>query len=324
MSNKPYLSIVVASRNDDHDGSLLHRMRVFFAVLSSQLSVLKIPTEIIIVEWNPPKYRPPLKNILKLSKKNKFFSIKIITVPHKIHKLYEHNDRLNLFQFIAKNTGIRRAQGKFILSTNIDILFSNEIIRLLSRRSLKLNEMVRAIRFDVPDKIKENLETHKILKWCSENKLRGYYPAKTGIKNVKNILLRRLGIDKSRPVLFTNACGDFTLMSRIYWDKVQGYPEFPFHGVKIDGLLCYNAYFAGAKEQILSPEKCIYHIEHKNSWSGEKGDDLQERLVKLRIPFVTRKEYIRYIGLMAAKNRPYKFNNTDWGLAKFSFKEYVR
>ena len=32
---------------------------------------------------------------------------------------------------IAKNAGIRRARGQFVLATNIDIIFSNELVGFL-------------------------------------------------------------------------------------------------------------------------------------------------------------------------------------------------
>ena len=325
MSKKPYLSIVVATRNDDHDGSLAHRMRLFFHVLTSQMVKYNMPLEIVIVEWNPPKKRLPLKDVLNLPKKNNLYEIRIITVPNRIHELFRDSDKLNLFQFISKNVGIRRSRGKFILATNIDILFSDQLLDILSKQNLGENEMLRAIRYDVPDKIREVWSEKKIIAWCKKNKLKGYFPVGAmPKKNNLQMFLDRIGVHRTRPSLFTNACGDFTLLSREFWYKVQGYPELPVHGVKIDGLLCYNAYFAGAKERILSRNKCVYHIDHANSWSGEKGDDLQSRLNKLEIPFITREEYIRYIGLMVRKNKPFRFNDEHWGLAKYSFQEYVQ
>jgi len=42
-----------------------------------------------------------------------------------------HGDKLPLFQMIAKNVGIRRARGRFVLVTNIDILFSDAVIQFM-------------------------------------------------------------------------------------------------------------------------------------------------------------------------------------------------
>ena len=53
-----------------------------------------------------------------------------------------------LYEFIAKNTGIRRANGEYILATNADIIFDPEIIKEISQRSLNKNYFHRADRCD--------------------------------------------------------------------------------------------------------------------------------------------------------------------------------
>ena len=55
-------------------------------------------------------------------------------MPSELHARYPHGDALPLYQMIAKNVGIRRARGQFVLATNIDILFSNELASI-SRRA---------------------------------------------------------------------------------------------------------------------------------------------------------------------------------------------
>ena len=50
--------------------------------------------------------------------------------PSVLHRRLKYADRLPLFQMIAKNVGIRRAKGQFVLATNIDILFSDELIAI--------------------------------------------------------------------------------------------------------------------------------------------------------------------------------------------------
>lgn len=319
-----YLSVVVTSRNDNHDGSLVHRMRLFFSTLYSKLSRCIVPTEILIVEWNPPPDRPSIREVLPVLKKKTSCSVRIVTVPHHVHEEYEHADKIQLFQFIAKNVGIRRAHGSFILATNIDILFSDPILKHVEERKLVENEMLRALRFDVPDMIRESWDRKKILEWCKAHTLRGYFPA--GIASKRGFMERMFEyVRQTKPIpnLFTNACGDFTLLSRNYWHAVRGYPELPLHGVKIDGLLCFSAHFAGAKEHILPYDACVYHIDHENSWSSEKGKDLQARLTEKGIPFLSREEYIRNIKIMTWKNRPMVCNDEHWGLARTTLGEYV-
>ena len=48
----------------------------------------------------------------------------------------------------AKNVGIRNAEGKFILCTNIDIVFSSEMIEYLSLQKQE-DKVYRADRYDI-------------------------------------------------------------------------------------------------------------------------------------------------------------------------------
>lgn len=42
----------------------------------------------------------------------------------------------------------------------------------------------------------------------------------------------------------------------------MGYPEFPTRAMKLDGLLCYAAHYAGAKERVLRDPMRRYHLKH--------------------------------------------------------------
>src|SRR5580765_5543884 len=50
---------------------------------------------------------------------------------------------------IGKNAGIRRARGRFVLATNIDIIFSNELVQFLASRQLRSGVMYRVDRHDI-------------------------------------------------------------------------------------------------------------------------------------------------------------------------------
>ena len=124
----PYLSIVVCSRNDDHGGGLLRRMQAFIDGLSEQSTRYGLDAELLLVEWNPPEDSPRLSSILHLPGPRSTLTARIIEVPESVHKQLAHSDSLSLFQMIAKNVGIRAARGRFVLATNVDILFSDELV----------------------------------------------------------------------------------------------------------------------------------------------------------------------------------------------------
>ncbi len=316
----PNLSIIVTSRNDNHDNTLLKRMRIFYTNLLYQLEKYKLPGELIIVEWNPPRNKPPLAMVLPKIEKNPYAKVKIITVPNSIHKRFPNSKVLGLYQFIAKNVGIRRAKGKFILVTNIDILFSSKVIEYLNKKKLDRGILLRSIRFDIPANINEKWPVSQRLQFCEKNAFNAYRP--NNDSSIINFIRRTINNRVSEGI-FTNACGDFTLLSKEAWFSLRGYPEFPLHGVKIDGLLVYQAFFAGSNQFILPENACIYHIEHENSWSSDKSITLQDKLRKKDIPFLTSEKYRNYIEKMRRGKGKFLFNDNTWGLKDENLVELI-
>ena len=145
----PYLSVVVTARNDDHGGNLLGRMQIFVTAWINQAQRHHLDSELIIVEWNPPADRERLANALRWPADTSPCHVRIIEVPPAMHARYQHAAALPLYQMMAKNVGIRRARGEFILATNIDILFSDELMQFLSARRLEKGRMYRIDRHDV-------------------------------------------------------------------------------------------------------------------------------------------------------------------------------
>src|ERR1035441_681609 len=123
----PYLSVVVTARNDDHGGNLLRRMQVFVDAWINQAKRHNLSSELIVVEWNPPAGRRRLADALRWPGDTGPCDVRILEVPPEVHARYRHAAALPLYQMIAKNVGIRRARGEFILATNIDLLFSHEL-----------------------------------------------------------------------------------------------------------------------------------------------------------------------------------------------------
>jgi hypothetical protein len=120
----PYISLVVTARNDDHGGNLLGRMQAFVNGWIGHARQYNIPSEMIIVEWNPPQDRPRLAEALHWPDERGPCQVRIIEVAPELHRRFAHAEALPLYQMVAKNAGIRRARGQFFLVTKIDILFS--------------------------------------------------------------------------------------------------------------------------------------------------------------------------------------------------------
>jgi len=172
IAEEPYLSLVVTARNDDHGGNLLGRMQIFVDGWIEQARRHRIPSELIIVEWNPPADRPRLVEALRWPSDFGPCTVRIIEVPTEVHRRYLYADALPLYQMIGKNVGIRRSRGRFVLATNIDILFSTELAGFLAKQVLKPDCMYRIDRHDVMSDVPARAPLDEQLAYCQTHLLR--------------------------------------------------------------------------------------------------------------------------------------------------------
>jgi len=172
MELKPYLSVVVGARNDDHGGDFLSRFQLFLNTLHSHFQGSDLSVEVVIVEWNPPIDRPPLRDALDWPQTSRSFSVKIVTFPPKLHDELSGGSSLSFHQMIAKNVGIRRATGRFVLATNADILFSSALANFLRHKSLDAGSIFRANRHDIPAEPPDQLSLGDFMAYCEKETFR--------------------------------------------------------------------------------------------------------------------------------------------------------
>jgi hypothetical protein len=163
---------VVTARNDDHGGNLLGRMQAFVNGWMEQCRRHRLPSELIIVEWNPPPDRPPLAEVLAWPEAGGFCDVRIIEVPPDLHQRFRNWQAMPLYQMIGKNVGIRRARGEFVLATNIDILFSDELMKFFAERRLEPGKMYRVNRWDVMAEVPVNAGVDEQLAYCQTHLIR--------------------------------------------------------------------------------------------------------------------------------------------------------
>jgi hypothetical protein len=149
-------SFIVASRNDNHGGNMREKNIFFINRWLYHVKKYDLNCELIIVDWNS---KIPLRKLIKpaLLKKNQI--IKIIQVSNKTHNKFKNSKKINFYQMIAKNTGARRANGKFLIFTNIDIIFSEKFLKFLKEKIIKHKIIYRTDRHDID--LKE-LKNYKI------------------------------------------------------------------------------------------------------------------------------------------------------------------
>lgn len=145
----PWLSIVACSRNDGHGDNLLERMQLFIDGIADQAARFGLDCELVLVDWNPPADKPGLAEALRYPGGGGHLCCRVVTVPPELHARLSCGESLPLFQMIAKNVGIRRARGRMVLSTNIDILFPDTLWEWLARGAVDEDALYRADRADV-------------------------------------------------------------------------------------------------------------------------------------------------------------------------------
>jgi hypothetical protein len=191
--SSPYVSVVVTARNDNHGGNLLPRMQAFVNGWIGQSKRHGLSSELIVVDWNPPEDRRPLVEMLQWPADTSPCHVRFIQVPPEIHQRYKHADTMPLYQMIAKNVGIRRSRGRFVLATNIDIIFSDELVRHLAQGRLERGRMYRIDRHDVMSNVPVDASVDAQLEYCKTHLIR--VNAREGTFNLTPDGLRALSED---------------------------------------------------------------------------------------------------------------------------------
>ncbi|MCB0540791.1 MAG: hypothetical protein KDE33_24965 [Bacteroidetes bacterium] len=324
----PYLSIVVTGRNDNYGGDFISRLQSCITWNTKLLEKYKISTEFIIVNWNPIKENKSLKEQIEWTENRKYVKYRVITVPAEIHNTFNApNIRKNvpLYEYLAKNTGIRRAKGKFILAMNPDILVSEQIIQKIGKQELKKNYFYRANRIDfINNDISQ--QTKLWLKGFTYSANKNYFFTKIFNKLrcswCKNsiqfeILFQRRNwtvyYHNAEYTYHCNVSGDFILMYSNVWKKLKGNPEKTFLALHTDALTVVMVASSGLKEKIFhSP---IYHQEHTRRFDATEEGNEENRRAYLFFQEEAQK--------MIKQQKPIIYNDKNWGLANFELQEDI-
>lgn len=295
-----YLSIVVACRNDNFGGDFQTRLQNFMRwnlhLLNKAAAHQGLTAEVVIVEWNPDPSAPRLKNIIG-SYLVPFLIhghviVRVITAPTELHSLCPNPNHMPMQEHIAKNVGIRRSRGRFVLSTNPDDLFSEAMVEFFSKRLLNTGAYFRSFRIEemerqlkdkssTPDEYIDSMTRRMSAAQPSSNMTA--YGLEHDAKACSKLHACRLyreeveanrdlcrvggfqprGSEQNHPTLtlFGNvqnqASGDFVLMSQKDWFETGGHMEFePLNGGlgMDDWVLCRLMHgFQKAQLSLLSP-----------------------------------------------------------------------
>ena len=237
-TDRPYLSIVVTGRNDDFGGDFNGR---FFRALRfnhDQLTRAGVTHEFVFVEWRPIEGRPYLATVTGAEFPDLSVAhLQCYVVDPSYHDALNLNPRLQFQEFIAKNVGIRRSSGQFVLTTNTDIYLGRGVIEGLAERVLDRDILYRAVRHD----LKSYADVSRV-DWAV-------------LEDERNWDM----VNRIKPPFFTNASGDFLLLDRESYHDLRGFNEvYRVAKIHIDGNFCLKAHASGVP--LVDIGAPVYHV----------------------------------------------------------------
>ena len=354
IESNPYISFVITGRNDDYGGDFNERLTNGISWLSIYLEKYKCPSEVIIVNYNPIDDKPSLRQIISWPRNRNYLQFRMITVPNDVHQTLinpEIRKTVPLFEFPAKNIGIRRARANFILSSNADIIYDSRIIKYISKQTLSPAKFYRADRADfdgftytgdILDRPQRFLR--KVKKKTFLFSLKGFKYGKFKVpmpfsshynlnRLINGFRLKRERFifehkeffgkykiwsnpDNAEYYYHCTNCGDFMLMQKDHWFALRAYPEDTYISTHTDSIFTLMAATYGLKEKVFNFP--IYHQHHGRRYDWADIDSQQNEMMT--------KVYRNFEDLaqeMIKLGKPKIFNNENWGLKDFNFEEEI-
>jgi|GEM_PF-1674462 len=249
------LSAIIVSRNDNYGGHL--NERATYAINSA----IHTYDEVIYVDWNSDKGSLLYDIEDNLDVKG---NLKHIVIPPDVAAQLTNSDphAQKCCEVLARNIGIRRATGDYIVSTNIDIIQPKreDIIKLIqdkgtegffttvSRRPLEWEEIKN---FQGGD--------YNFSNWSA---FRDYAYVNSTPRNMQ---------EKTTPgdeYSIINCCGDFQLAPAQVWDDIKGFEEELIYPLFADTNVQKKAALKGHRlTGAYSPP--LFHINHgSKGWGG--------------------------------------------------------
>jgi hypothetical protein len=248
------ISAIIISRNDNYGGHLAERAT--YAINSA----IATYDEVFYIDWNSENHSLlyDIKNNLQLKG-----NLKHIVITPEVASILTNNDpqAQKCCEVLARNIGIRRATGDYIVSTNIDIIHpKREDIETIIKNSDDNTFITLSRREMTWDIIKEFHGGG--LKYDQWNELRDYIYINS--EERKDEEKTMAGDDYS----IINCCGDFQLAPRHIWDGIRGFEEELIYPLFADTNVQKKAVMHGfGLKAIYNPP--MFHINHgSKGWGG--------------------------------------------------------
>jgi hypothetical protein len=248
------ITAIIISRNDNYGGHLMERATY---ALNSAIDTYD---EVIYVDWNSENHSLlyDIKDNLQLKG-----NLKHIVIPPQAAFNLTNGDpeAQKCCEVLARNIGIRRAEGDYILSTNIDIIHpKREDIENVINNS-DGNTFITLSRRGLDwETIKEFHGGE--LKYQDWKALRDHM----GVNSEENVYEDKTMSGDDYSII--GCCGDFQLAPKHIWHEIRGFEEELIYPLFADTNVQKKAVKHGFNlKAIFNPP--IFHINHgSKGWGG--------------------------------------------------------
>jgi hypothetical protein len=206
------------------------------------------------VEWAPPPQRPRLVDLVFDALPGLDRSLCAwYVVDSRYHQALSLNPRLEYHEFLAKNVGVRRARGRFVLTSNCDVFLGRAVLDVLAQGRLEPRVVYRAQRYD----LKETVGERGLKEAGGQQGV-----AWTDLEDPQNLARPPRAL---KPPFMAGATGDFLLLDRESFHKVRGFNEI-YRAARfgIDRNFLVKAISSGFS--IVDIGGPVYHVDHAGSY----------------------------------------------------------
>jgi len=237
----PFLSIVLTGRNDSYGRDFKERFFRTIRFNQAELSARGIPHEFVFVEWAPT---PGVASLRELTfdavPELQSRAVRWFVADRQYQDALSLNPRLQYLEYVAKNVGVRRARGPFVLATNCDIYLGRAVLDAVQAQALQPRRVYRAPRHDLKLAV-----DHSNIDW----------PVLEDVRNLDGPP-RRL-----KPPYLAGGTGDFILLDRATFHELRGFNEV-YRSVRagLDRNVIVRALSAGLP--LVDIGGPVYHVNH--------------------------------------------------------------
>lgn len=238
---------ILTSKNDNYGGNLHHRATMCLT------SLIENHDEVIFVDWKTKNNNSIINNIKHNLPHQK--KLKSIQVPKEfLEEKYPNISKYSMIESIGRNVAIRRAEGDYIISTNIDIISTPINDNILSE-----DIFYTVPRRDVDEGFHLSFNNYKELYESILNN-RDSYRQKEKSSSTTDIWS------------LINCCGDYQIGHKNVWEKMKGFEESILFGCGIDTNVMKKASFYSQIKTL--DDHYIFHLNHGKSSERDEDEEI--------------------------------------------------